>query len=281
MDRRGAAMKELGYLLYLIVAPFLFAGLIQRVKAIWAGRKGAPLLQPLYDWIKLLRKGEVVSSVASFVFRIGGSVYLASVLTASLLIAFPRHQAFLSFAGDFVLFAYLLGLGRFFLVISAMDTGSPFEGMGASREVTFAALVEPAFFILVGSLALLTRHTSFATIFAGLDANAEYALLVKGLGILALFIMLLVEGSRVPVDDPNTHLELTMIHEVMVLDHSGPNLAYILYGTHLKMLLIAVGRVESWMARTRMSHNPQFIFVMSALALIVFAAAVYFIHGGM
>lgn len=304
-------MKLLLWIFILLIVPFLFAGIIQRIKSLWAGRKGATLLQPMWDTIRLLRKGEVISSIASFVFSMGASVYLASIIVAALLVGPHPCHALVLFTGDFVVFAYLLGFSRFFLILSAMDTGSSFEGMGASREITFATLVEPAFFILLGSLVLLTKQTSFSDIFTHLDAHLEGALLVRIIGVPALFLMLLVEGSRGPMDDPATHLELTMIHEVMVLDHSGPNLAFILYGSYLKMVLIChlisgliippslpimlyallwvivliacaitVGLIESFIARVRMSHNPQFIFVMTALALMAFASAIYFVHGG-
>jgi formate hydrogenlyase subunit 4 len=304
-------MKGILWIAVLLTVPFLFTGIIQRVKSLWAGRRGPALLQPMWDTMRLLRKGEVISSVTSFVFSAGASIYLASMIVAALLIGPHPCHALVSFPGDFVVFAYLLGFGRFFLILSAMDTGSSFEGMGASREITFATLVEPAFFILLGSLALLTGQTSLSSLFNHLGANSEGMLLLRVIGVPVLFLMLLVEGSRGPVDDPATHLELTMIHEVMVLDHSGPNLAFILYGSYLKMILIVqliagliippsfpillysllwaavlagcavtVGLIESLMARVRMSHNPQLIFVMMALALMAFASAIYFVHGG-
>lgn len=295
----------------IFVFPFLFAGIIGRIKSVWAGRKGPGLLQPFWDTIRLMRKGEVISSTTSFIFSLGASVYLASVIMAAFLAGPLPCHTLISFPGNFIVFAYLLGTGRFFLILSAMDTGSSFEGMGASREITFATLVEPSFFILTGSLALLTGETSFSEIFTGLGIHSEGALLVRVIGVPTLFLMLLVEGSRIPVDDPATHLELTMIHEVMALDHSGPNLAFILYGSYLKMILVVqliaglilpaslpfvlyflfqiivliscavtIGLVESLTARLRMSHNPQFIFVMTALSLMAFASVIYFIHGG-
>jgi len=301
-----------GLIVFVLIgfAPFLFVGIINRVKAIWAGRRGAPLLQSLYDFVKLMRKGQVVSGTTSFVFRIGPTVYLGGVLLAALLTPVPGAGAVMGFAGDFLLFAYVLGLGKFFLILSAMDTGSSFEGMGASREATFSTIVEPAFFILIGSLVLLTGHLSFEGIFQTLNAISGYTVLVSSLSVLCLFLMLLTEGARVPVDDPNTHLELTMIHEVMVLDTSGPDLAFIQYASALKMVVVAtlmahllvppdlpawastglylallaatagaVGAVESLIARLRMSHVPQFIFLMTALAWTVFASVLFFSQG--
>ena len=292
--------------------PLFFIGIINKTKARWAGRKGASVVQPYYDFLKLLRKGEVVSNTTSFVFWIAPSVNVAAALFAMLFIPIPFIGSLISFPGDFILFTYVLGLAKFMLVLAALDTGSSFEGMGASREVTFSTLVEMAFFIVIGTLALLTNQISFEAIFAMLTVSAGYSLLVKMLLVASLFIMLLAEGCRVPVDDPDTHLELTMIHEVMILDYSGPDLAFMVYAAGMKMMLIAllianlcippyfpsivalflfigvlvliyiaVGVVESLIARSRMSHVPQFIFVMTALSLTAFAVVAFFLLGGL
>ena len=304
-------MNAVLFFLIIVTGPFLFSGLVNRVKARWAGRRGAPILQSYYDFRKLLRKGEVLSKTVSFVFRASPSVQAAATIFAALLLPFPGLHPLLPGEGGFVLFAYALGLAKFAAVTAALDTGSSFEGMGAGREAAFSIFVEPSFFTLIGTLALITGETSFERIFALLGSNAAYTLLIKSLCALTLFIMLLVEGSRVPVDDPNTHLELTMIHEVMILDHSGPDLAFLQYAVQLKMLLIttlladilvpvgfgrtvallgyatvliltgvAVGLVESLMARARMSHVPQFIFLMPALSLTAFAILMFFLMGG-
>lgn len=296
-------------LILLITFPLLFTGVINKVKAIWAGRKGASVFQQYYDFLKLSRKGEVISKTTSFVFKISPSVNISAMLFALLLIPLPVAGSMISFPGDFVLFAYLLGISRFFIVISALDTGSSFEGMGASREMTFSSIVEPAFFVIIGSLALLTHQNSFNSIFEMLAFSSVYTILVKILFVVSLFIMILVEGCRVPVDDPNTHLELTMIHEVMILDYSGPDLAFILYSSGLKMIIISclvanllmpaslsvvpallifvlilliisilIGMIESLIARSRISHVPQFIFLMTALSLIAFAVITFFLH---
>ncbi len=304
-------MNAVVNLLILLAAPFLFSGWIDRVKAIWAGRRGAPLFQSFHDVRKLFGKGEVISRTVSFVFRINPSVQIASVIFAALMIPLPGRPSVIHFEGDLILFVYVLGLAKFMAIAAAMDTGSSFEGMGASREAAFSTLVEPSFIVLIGSLALITGRTSFSGVFAGLVGGAGYTILVKTLCVTALFIMLLVEGSRVPIDDPNTHLELTMIHEVMILDYSGPDLAFLLYAARMKMILIAtlladvlipsaagpapglflyagslaltataVGLVESLTARARMTHIPQFIFLMMALALTMFAVLLFFLHGG-
>ncbi len=303
-------LKVFIYIL-IILSPFLFTGLINKVKAIWAGRKGAPVLQPYYDFFKLLKKGEVISRTTSFVFRIAPSINAASVFLALFIIPIPFLGSVIKFPGDFILFVYILGFAKFFTVCAALDTGSSFEGMGASREVTFSSIVEPAFFIILGSLALITGQLSFESIFAAINTSTGYTILIKLLFVVSLFIMLLTEGSRVPVDDPNTHLELTMIHEVMILDYSGPDLAFILYSSGLKMVLfsmlianllippsinlivalglflgiialifISVAIVESLIARSRMSHVPQFIFLMTALSITAFAVIIFFLYGG-
>jgi formate hydrogenlyase subunit 4 len=303
-------LKILFYFL-LILIPFLFTGVINRIKAVWAGRKGSPLLQNYYDFFKQMQKGEVISKTTSFIFIAAPSINVAAVIISLLIIPLPQLGSIISFPGDFVLFAYILGLAKFMTVLAALDTGSSFEGMGASREVTFSSIVEPAFFIIMGSLALITNELSFQSIFNLINAAVGYTLLIKILLVVSLFIMLLTEGSRVPVDDPNTHLELTMIHEVMILDYSGPDLAFMLYASALKMLLISMlianlliplsfslyaalmlflviilivfagtGLVESIIARSRISHVPQFIFIMTSLSLTVFAVIVFFIFGG-
>lgn len=289
----------------LAMAPLL-PGVINRTKAVFAGRKGQPLLQLYYDLWKLLRKGAVYSRTTSWVFRAGPMVGLAAVLTASLAVPLGPSAAPLHFAGDLVLVAYLLGLGRFFTVIAALDTGSAFEGMGASREVTFAALVEPALLLGLAALASLTGSLSLSGILGGLSwqtwgASAPELSMIAG----AVMIVFLAENARIPVDDPNTHLELTMIHEVMVLDHSGPDFAFILYGAAVKMwilgavlvqvllpahganwaahlaicaggmlsLAVLTGVVESVMARLRMSHVPRLLVAACALSVLALVLA--------
>jgi formate hydrogenlyase subunit 4 len=287
-------------LLPLIMAPLL-PGLINRTKAVMAGRKGQPLLQLYYDLWKLLQKGAVYSRTTSWVFRAGPMVALAAVLTALVTMPLGGFRAPLHFAGDLILLAYLMGLARFFLVLAALDTGSAFEGMGASREVTFAALAEPAFLLALAALANLTGSLSLTDILGGLTwqtwSSSTSELAMVGAAVLIVF---LAENSRIPVDDPNTHLELTMIHEVMVLDHSGPDLAFILYGSAMKMwilgailvqvvlpatgavspvhlgvslaamlgLAVVVGMVESVMARLRMARVPQLLVAACALSVL-------------
>jgi len=298
------AASVISPLLALALSPLLL-GVINRTKAWFAGRRGQPLLQAYYDLAKLLRKGAVYSRTTTWVFRAGPIVGLAAVLVTLALVPFGGAPALVNFGGDLVLFAYLLGLMRFFTVIAALDTGSSFEGMGASREVQFAALAEPALFLGLAALARETGGLSLSAIFGGLDLHrwqlAGPALVLVAVALLVVF---LAENARIPVDDPNTHLELTMIHEVMVLDHGGPDFAFILYGAALKLwvlgalivgivvpvhtgngwldgaaavggmlaLAVGVGVIESAMARLRLTRVPQLLVgaaALSAVALIL------------
>ncbi len=230
-------------LLGLICAPLL-SGIINRVKAIFGGRKGRPLLQLYFDIFKLLRKGEVISPTTTQAFALGPSIYLAATVCALLFVPFGSVRAPVGFEGDFILMAYLLGFGRFALVLAALDTGSSFEGMGASREAAFSALAEPVLFLCFLALSTNAPPELFTLFY---DASMRIWTLARPELLLipvVLFLLLLVENCRIPVDDPNTHLELTMIHEVIILDHSGPNLAFILYASSLKLWLFALLLVD-------------------------------------
>jgi formate hydrogenlyase subunit 4 len=278
--------------------PPLLLGVIARTKAWFAGRSGPPVLQPYYDLMKLFQKGSVFSTTTTWVFRAGPVVGLVTAAIAVLLVPMTNATAPVSFTGDMILLAYLLGLGRFFTASAALDTGSAFEGMGAAREVTFACLAEPALFMGLVVLAKLSGSLQLAGMLGGSLAS-QWTVAGPSLAMVLLswFIILLAENSRIPFDDPNTHLELTMIHEVMVLDHSGPAFGMILYGAALKlfvfvalvvrlafplatgflwidwpifvaaMLLVAVviGVVESVMARLKMTHVP--ILLLAACLL--------------
>ncbi len=287
------------HILLLLVLPPLLLGVIGKTKALFAGRNGPPFLQPYYDLIRLFQKGSVFSTTTTWVFRAGPVVGVATVLLAGMLIPFGGHNAPVSFAGDMILFAYLFALGRFFTASAALDTGSAFEGMGAAREVTFSCLAEPALFFCFLVLAKLSASLSLNTMLDGtfpLGAGVAAPSLV--LVAASLFIVLLVENSRIPFDDPNTHLELTMIHEVMVLDHSGPALGLIQYGAAMKLFVmgavflrvvapfeagnvwadwglfvvgilgiaVLVGIVESMMARFRMVFVPTFLVAACLLS---------------
>jgi formate hydrogenlyase subunit 4 len=295
-------MGTLNLLLMLFTSLF-FGGVIIRTKSILSGRKGPGLFQPLLDILRLFRKNQVFSDTSSLLFRLAPTVYTGTILIAMLFVPIGKQEGLLSFPGDFIFFAYVLALGKFFLILSALDTGSSFEGMGASREALFSMLAEPVFFIIMGSLALLNGYTSFAALFGAFHMRSA---LSYGIGVLASVILItlaLIENSRMPLDDPKTHLELTMIHEVMILDHSGFDLGLILHSVNLKFALfgaliadfflsptlptayaliiyfaiqlgfaILVGLLESFTARFRMNHNPQFILMFTSIALLLFIA---------
>ena len=193
-------------LVLILMTSLFFTGVIIRTKSIASGRKGPGIMQPVKDVTRLFKKGSVYSDTTSFVFQIAPVVYFSSVVMAILTIPFGSTKGIISFDGDFIFFAYLLALGKFFNIISAMDTGSSFEGMGASREALYSMLAEPAFFILMGSFALLTGHTSFYDIFNNLHLGSP---ITYALGVMAAFVLIMIamiENSRMPIDDPKTHL---------------------------------------------------------------------------
>ena len=223
---------------WLLLAPLL-PGIINKVKAWVAGRRGPPVLQLYYDLARLWKKSVVMSTLASPAFVILPAVTWVALLGAAMLLPLGPLGASLSFRGDALLMLYLLALGRFCTAWAAMETGSAFEGMGTVREVSYAVLAEAAMIAAVLSLSVQSGSLSLATMLSP-SMGASAALLAAG-----LFIVLLAENCRVPFDDPNTHLELTMIHEVMVLDHSGPPLAVILHGASMKLLLFAVLLVQA------------------------------------
>ncbi len=216
--------------------PPLLLGVIARTKARFAGRRGPPLLQPYFDLARLWRKGIVRSRTTTWIFFAGPVVGLVTAWLAALVVPLGVHGALLSFPGDLIAFAYLLALGRFFTIAAALDTGSAFEGMGAAREAAYSCLAEPAAFFALVVLVKLSGAFSLGEILdASLPLMWTAGAPALGLAALSLFAVLLAENSRVPFDDPSTHLELTMIHEVMVLDHSGPPLALIQYGAAVKL----------------------------------------------
>jgi formate hydrogenlyase subunit 4 len=287
-----------------IIAAPLFPGIILKVKAFFAGKQGPPLFIKYYTLVKLLRKGSVYSTSSTFVFKLGPIVSFASALIVLLFFPFAGVAPLFSFHGDVIVLFYLMGIGRFFTVVAALDTASPFEGMGAAREVFFSTVAELTIFTVLILFYRLNGSLSFAEYFTGeapislLSDSGALLLFV----IVSMFMVLLTENSRVPVDDPATHLELTMIHEVMILDHSGPDLALIELGSFYKLffysafitniiypfsstngvagwfifyvilalLYAAIGLTESIMARLKMDLVAKFI--LTSFALVFFAA---------
>lgn len=294
------AIRHVAQAVVILVVPPLMLGLITKTKAVFAGRVGPPVLQPYYDIAKLLRKSSVFSRTTTWVFRAGPVIGLVTALLAASLVPIGDAPAMIAFDGDFLLLAYLFGLSRFFTMAAALDTGSAFEGMGAAREATFACLAEPAFILGLLGVARATGSISLSGLFGPrvaevwAAAGPTFVLVAAG-----LFIVMLAENCRIPVDDPSTHLELTMIHEVMVLDHGGPALGFILYGAAIKLFVfaamlvrlvipvaepgwlvwialgggvvlisIAIGVVESGMARLRLTHVPAFLLAACMLCAL-------------
>lgn len=290
----------LQYAAALLLAPLL-TGIINRVKAFFAGRQGQSVFQLYFDLAKLLDKSVVYSLTSTSFFRLMPLVSLAATLTVAAIIPFGAQSGLISFDGDLILAAYLLALSRFFMILAALDTGSAFEGMGASREAQFAVFAEPVFFMSLITLSRITGGVSLSGIFSSLTPGMWLeATPVLALVAVSLFAVLLAENSRVPFDDPNTHLELTMIHEVMVLDNSGPDLAFVLYSASLKFWILgslvaalvfprhsglfladsalfvaamalvaaATGVIESVMARFRLLKVPYALFTAFSLSLM-------------
>jgi len=326
--------------LALVAAPLL-AGIVNQTKAFFAGRRGPGFLRLYFDLAKLMRKSCPRSATSTWIFDLAPSIALAATVLAAFLFPWTLDAGWLlGPVASAVLFFYLLGTARFFTVLGALDTGSAFEGMGASREVQFSALVEPTVFVILGFLVLLTDGGAdgvralpgLGTVLT--DGGADGVRALPGLGtgtcdalagmlagypagawahhsvslvlaLIAFFAILLSENCRVPFDDPETHLELTMIHEAMVLDNAGPDLAFILYGAALKLALfsaflvamvlpalpcgafwrgaaviggtfvtaVAVGVTESVIARMRFLKTPQTLlaaFMLAALGVLLF-----------
>ena len=299
-------LSLLGPGLALLLSPLLF-GIINRTKAVFAGRHGQPFLQTYRDLARLLRKGAVYSDTTTWVFQLVPVVVLAATIVAVFIVPFGTLQAPVSFVGDFVLLAGLLGLARLAMILGAFDTGSSFSAMGASREAQFAAMAETTLIVSLAALARATGHMAMSEMYLALAARiwwqiAPMVLLVA----IALLLVFLTENARIPVDDPTTHLELTMVHEVMIFDHSGPDLGFLLYASTLKLwvlgslivglwlpvlgptggltvrvatslggmvaLAVFVGVVESSMARLRLNQVPKMLvgaMVFAILAIVL------------
>ncbi|MGI5923309.1 MAG: respiratory chain complex I subunit 1 family protein [Lentisphaeria bacterium] len=295
------------FLASLLLAPLLY-GIINKVKAFFAGRHGPRLLQVYYDIIKLSRKAGIFSRTTSGVLQLAPIVSLVAVLMAMLFIPAGLFRSPLAFTGDVIFFCYLLGLSRMLTILAAMDTGSSFAGMGSSREAHFSMLAEAVLFAVIIFLAIVARSICLSNLLSALSLvtpgiSSPAILLVAG----AFFVVILLENCRLPFDDPETHLELTMIHEAMILDYAGPELGMIHYTASLKLwsfcallaLLIlpervggtltgvlvylaliivfaaAIGVVESIMARYRFLKVPHLVIgslaaVLTAVSLLIF-----------
>ncbi len=292
-------------IILILITSLLTTGLIIRVKSISSGRKGPGIFQPVKNVMVLIRKVTVYSETSGIISRIAPIAIISALLVASMMVPVAGFKPLLSFRGDFILFAYLMALGRFMMIIAAFDSGSSFEGMGASREALYGMLIEPALFILIAGLTVFTGQFSLSSIF-NLSQNEGYSLVF---GLIVAYIIgniTLVENSRIPVDDPKTHLELTMIHEVMVLDTSGFNLAMIQLTSMLKFAIFgsliasaviprdlspaarialyfavqllfsaAIGFSESFRTRFKMNRNQQYILTVTLISVLFFVVILF------
>ena len=287
-------------IIFLLIIPFLMVGIIRKTKAFFGARRGASIFQPFWDFAKLMKKESIFSSSTTLIFKIAPVISFVCIIFAALFTPMVQGSAIIDIEGGLIVFAYALGLSKFISLLASMETASSFEGMGASREACFTTIVEPAFFIVIASIMAVCKINTFDSLNQIIQASGSIGYLIIIFAIAALLIMLLTEGARVPVDDPATHLELTMIHEVMILDNCSQELAIITFSAAAKMFLIScliatmitplglplwagilaflgimlalsilIGIIESGIARLRMSHVFEFVFIMSSLALVV------------
>lgn len=271
----SAIIWPLFQVIFLMILAPAVSWFIKRVKAASQNRRGPSLGQVYSDLGKLFRKDMVISETASWIFHFMPFVLFASTLAAASIVPVLGTRALLGFAGDAILFVYLFALGRFFLALAALDTGTTFGGMGSSREMTLSSLAEPAILLAFFSLSFRSHTLSLegmVSYFAGV--TPFQMLFFTSLAFGALLIVTIAESGRIPVDNPATHLELTMVHEAMILEYSGRYLALIEWGHQIKQLVFLTllanlffpwGIAGSW------------DFSALGLALILYLAKVFFL----
>jgi len=233
---RDFAIQGGQMLLVLLLAP-LFTGFVRKVKARLLRRQGPPLIQPYLDLVRLTRKEVVLAENASWLFRVIPYLVFATTWVAASLIPTFRTGLLFSWSADLIAIIALLGSGRFFLALAGLDVGTSFGGIGSSREVMIASLAEPAMIMIVFTLALIAGSTQLSTIAAYMASPAVGLRVSLALGAVALVMVAIAENGRIPIDNPATHLELTMVHEAMVLEYSGRHLALIELAASLKLVL--------------------------------------------
>ena len=225
-------------ILVVIIAAPLVSGIIKKVKAFTQKRKGAPVLQLYFDLFKMLKKNTVVSDVSSWIFKVTPYIVFSTAVAAALLVPVTTLITPVGYTGDIIMLIYILALGRFFMMLAALDTASTFGGMGASREAMISSLIEPSILVSLFTLGLISKSTSAFKIMIfmkGVDTPLIHPVYI--MAFVALFIIIIAETSRIPVDDPETHLELTMVHEAMILEYSGRMLALMELGAAIKQLI--------------------------------------------
>jgi formate hydrogenlyase subunit 4 len=230
------AFQFVQMLLVLALSPLL-TGLVRKMKARLQRRQGPPLLQPYRDLARLIRKEVVLAESSSWLFRVIPYVIFAGTWVAASLVPTFRTGMLFSWTADLIAIIALLGSARFFLALAGMDVGTSFGGIGTSREMMIASLAEPAMLMIVFTLALIAGSTQLSTMSEFMNSPDVGLRVSLGLGVIALVMVAIAENARVPVDNPATHLELTMVHEAMVLEYSGRHLALIELSTYVKLLL--------------------------------------------
>ena len=254
----------------IMVAP-LVNGIINKVKAFTQKRKGAPLLQMYFDLWKLLKKTSVVSDVSSWIFKVTPYIVFSTAVVAAMLVPTTTLIAPVGYAGDVILLVYILALGRFFMMLAALDTGSTFGGMGASREAMISSLIEPSILISLFTVGLIAKSTSAYQIMNFMK-GVGFPLIhpVYIMAFIALFTIIIAETSRTPVDDPATHLELTMVHEAMVLEYSGRKLALMELGAAVKQLVFITLLVNIFIPNDQLIH-------ITGISAVVISLLIYLI----
>jgi formate hydrogenlyase subunit 4 len=265
----------LPFLFILGVSPLL-VGLINKQKALLTGRLGAPIWQPYYDLFRLSRKETIYASTASFISRLAPVVSFSAILIAGFMLPIGYVRPLLSFSGDIIVFAYLLGLARFFQILGAMDIGSSFEGMGAAREAAFAVFAEPIYFFTIGSLAFVSGYTSLYEVYLSIHLDNPSSLVFIIVSSISAFFLMVTECSRMPIDDPTTHLELTMIHEVMILDNSGIDLFLYQYSSYIKIMIYGIFEVLFFNPFSL--HNQWLGFSLFAILLLLLSTVVAWVE---
>ena len=265
----------LPFLFILGVSPML-VGLINKQKAMLTGRLGAPIWQPYYDLLRLSRKETMYASTASFISRLAPVVSFSAILIAGFMLPIGYMRPLLSFSGDIIVFAYLLGLARFFQIFGAMDIGSSFEGMGAAREAAFAVFAEPIYFFTIGSLAFVSGYTSLYEVYLSIHLDNPSSLVFIIVSSISAFFLMVTECSRMPIDDPTTHLELTMIHEVMILDNSGIDLFLYQYSSYIKIMIYGIFEVLFFNPFSL--HNQWLGFSLFAILLLLLSTVVAWVE---
>lgn len=230
------AIQGAQMLLVLALAP-LFTGFVRKMKARLLRRRGPPLIQPYRDLIKLIRKDVALADNASWLFRVVPYLVFAAIWVAASLVPTFRTGLLFSWSADLIAIIALLGSARFFLALAGLDVGTSFGGIGSSREVMIASLAEPAMIMIVFTLALVAGSTQLSTIAAFMSSSNVGLRASLALALIALTMVAIAENGRIPIDNPATHLELTMVHEAMVLEYSGRHLALIELAASLKLVL--------------------------------------------